>query len=342
MRVAAIDIGTNTVLLLIAELRNSAQARRVEDSTPGESDPAPESPTECDGVWTLDPVLDRARITRLGEGVDRTRRLAPAAIERTLNSLEEYAVAIRAHSVGRIGVVGTSALRDAQGSDYFLEAAHAILGVRPEVIDGVEEAELTFHGALSGLKIRGDLWVFDVGGGSTEVISGRVLEAPSLVLARSLEIGSVRLFERWVHHDPPTADDLANVAREVDSVLEQMPRPKAGSRLLGVAGTVTTLAAIHQGISEYEGSRVHGLVLTREQVESISLRLSRLTLEQRCRVAGLESKRADVIPVGAEIVRRILAWSGASELLVSNRGVRWGLAERLASVPGNRNRSQAP
>jgi exopolyphosphatase/guanosine-5'-triphosphate,3'-diphosphate pyrophosphatase len=299
--VGAIDIGTNTVLLLVAELRG------------GE----------------LVPIVDRARIVRLGEGVDRTRRLLPQAVERTLGALHEYAREARSLGVERLGAVGTSALRDAQGGADFLDRAEEILGVRPQVIDGDTEAELTFRGALSGLGLVGDVCVFDVGGGSTEVITGRAASSPALGAARSLDVGSVRLFERHVQSDPPSRDELRRVAEDVDQALAHAPLPSPGARLVGVAGTVTTLAAIELGLAEYEPARVHGHVLSRRAVDTVAERLGSVGVEERRKLAGLEPKRADVIVVGAEIVRRVMAWSGAPELVVSDRGVRFGLAESL-------------
>lgn len=300
MRVGAIDIGTNSVLLLIAEL---------------------------DGQ-RISPVVERATITRLGEDVDRTRALKPAAAERTLACLRAYANELAALGVQLTGAVGTSALRDAAGGEGFLDAAELVLGVRPAIISGDEEASLTFVGALSGLTTKGSVAVFDVGGGSTEIIVGSAEPAFSVEAAISLDIGSVRLFERHVRHDPPTADEVAAVARDIELALAKAPVVPANGTLVGVAGTVTTLAAISLGLTSYDSGRVHGHVLTREQVFEVAARLGSLDLQARQQLAGLEPKRADVIVVGAELVRQILLWSGARELVVSDRGVRWGLVTR--------------
>lgn len=308
MNVGAIDIGTNTVLLLVAERRGS----------------------------TLVPVAERMQIVRLGEGVDRTRRLAPAAVERTLGALEEYAAELRSLGVERVEAVGTSALRDAEGAKEFLDAAERILGARPRVVDGPTEAALTFRGALSGLRMSGDVAVFDVGGGSTEVVVGTASagSSPTVKAAKSLDVGSVRLFERHVTQDPASAAELARVAADVDEALAAAPVPVGAAPLVGVAGTVTTLASVALGLPEYDSERLHGLVLSRAQIDEVTQRLAALPLDQRRAVAGLSPKRADVIVVGATIVQRVLAWSGASELIVSDRGVRWGVAERLAFAGG--------
>jgi exopolyphosphatase/guanosine-5'-triphosphate,3'-diphosphate pyrophosphatase len=301
-RAATLDIGTNSVLLLIAESRDGA----------------------------LVPLLERATITRLGENVDARRRLAPEATTRTLACLESYAREIAAHGVTRVAAVGTSALRDAAGGSEFLDSAERLLGTRPRVISGDEEAELTFRGALSGLDVRGAVCVFDVGGGSTEIITGNADAGLCLTNAVSLDVGSVRLFERHVRHDPPLPEEMSRVTADIERALAVAPRPAAGSMLVGVAGTVTTLVAIELALSTYDPARVHGATLSRESVVALAERLRALSVLERQQLTGLEAKRADVIPIGAAIVRCVLDWSGCSKLVVSDRGVRWGLAERLA------------
>jgi len=305
-RVAAIDIGTNSVLLVIAAA----------------------------GAGGVQPLLERATITRLGEGVDKTRQLAPSAVERNLACLRAYAEDLRAHGRPRLDVVGTSALRDAQGAQAFLDEAEQILGARPRVIAGEEEARLTFRGALSGLSLSGKLLVFDVGGGSTELIVGDA-DAPARPKSRvSLDIGSVRLFERYVRSDPPAAQELAAIEAQIAEQLSSAAPLSAledGAQvtLVGVAGTVTTLKALELGLSAYDGARVHGAVLTLSAVEELCARLAALPLEQRQRLPGLEPKRADVIVAGALIARDLVRRAGASQLVVSDRGVRFGLLEGL-------------
>lgn len=289
------------------------------------------------GASGPEPLLERATITRLGEGVDKTRRLAPAAIERNLDCLRSYAADLRQHGAPPLDVVGTSALRDAEGAQAFLDEAEAILGVRPRVIAGDEEATLTFRGALSGLVLSGELLVFDVGGGSTELISGNV-EAPTVLQSRvSLDIGSVRLFERHVHRDPPLPAELqaieADVASELAGAAPLANRASAGRiTLVGVAGTVTTLKALELGLERYDAARVHGAALTLNAVEALCAKLASLPLAERKQLPGLEPKRADVIVAGAIIVRDLLRRSGAPEMVVSDRGVRFGLLEQLFSV----------
>jgi exopolyphosphatase/guanosine-5'-triphosphate,3'-diphosphate pyrophosphatase len=305
-RVAAIDIGTNSVLLLIAEPR--------------------------EGV--LQALIERATITRLGQDVDARRALAPEAARRTLSCLESYARELRAFGVGQVAAVGTSALRDAAGGSEFLDQAEALLGVRPRVISGREEAELTFHGSLSGLPTpAGAVCVFDIGGGSTEIIRGRTADGSNSIVehALSLDIGSVRLFERHLRHDPALPAEMALIDADIARALAAAGTADPAAVLVGVAGTVTTLAAIELALPSYDSARVHGFTLTRAAVDALAKRLATLTVAQRLELAGLEPKRADVIVVGAAILRSILDWSGRAELVVSDRGVRWGLAERLSN-----------
>jgi exopolyphosphatase/guanosine-5'-triphosphate,3'-diphosphate pyrophosphatase len=319
LRVAAIDIGTNTVLLLIAEI-------------------------EQDGA--LVPIVDRAEITRLGQGVDRARALAPEAVERTLSCLARYAGEIAKHRVDKIGVVGTSAMRDAGGAgdsrgaagarkSDFIERATAILGVEPRVVSGSEEAALAFSGGLLGLGVEGEVTAFDVGGGSTEIIRGRVSRGAAEVRERtSLDMGSVRLFERHVRSDPPSPMEMAVVRAFVLDQLLGVAPPSAGSSLVGMAGTVTTIAAVARGIDPYDPAKVHGLVLSAAEIADVGRRLGELSLDERRRVAGLEPKRADVIPVGVAIVEALLGWARAKDVVVSDRGVRWGLALELTRTRG--------
>lgn len=305
MRVAAIDIGTNSVLLLVAER---------------------------DARGDLVALVERATITRLGEGVDRTRRLAPEAVERTLACLAEYAQLLRQMRVERLDVVGTSAMRDAAAGEGFVRRAEEILGVAPRVISGDEEARLTFAGALGGLGLTGTVTVFDVGGGSTELVRGRTERGGGAIeRACSLQIGSVRLFERFVRHDPPTPDELAVARALIRNELSSFDPPSRTEPLVGIAGTVTTLAAVARQIDPYDGHRVHGMRLPAGEVFDVAQRLWSLPFAERKALPGLDPRRADVIVTGAAIVVEALAWSQAPELIVSDRGVRWGLVEALAA-----------
>jgi exopolyphosphatase/guanosine-5'-triphosphate,3'-diphosphate pyrophosphatase len=318
LRVATIDIGTNTVLLLIAEVATDGR---------------------------LVPIVDRSEITRLGQGVDRARSLAPEAIERTLECLSRYASAIAESGATRLRVVGTSAMRDAGGKgdkkNDFIERATKILGTAPRVVSGDEEASLAFAGGLLDLGLEGDVTAFDVGGGSTELIRGTAggpQAAPSNTTEvhhrTSLDVGSVRLFERHVRSDPPSSMEMAVVRAFVLDQLLGVPPPPPGRPLVGMAGTVTTLAAVARGIDPYDPAKVHGMRLRASELAAVGRRLTELPLAERKSVTGLEPKRADVIPVGAAIVEAVLGWARADELIVSDRGVRWGLALELVRMPG--------
>jgi exopolyphosphatase/guanosine-5'-triphosphate,3'-diphosphate pyrophosphatase len=312
LRVATIDIGTNTVLLLIVEVGD-------------------------DG--SVVPIVDRAEITRLGQGVDRSRELAPEAIERTLACLSEYAAEIAKCRVDRVGVVGTSAMRDAGAANAndrkgeFIERAASILGVEPRVVSGDQEASLAFAGGLFGLGLKGELTAFDVGGGSTEIIRGEVEGARVEVHERtSLDVGSVRLYERHVRTDPPSASEMGAVRAAVFDQLRGLAPPTSGDRsLVGMAGTVTTLAAVARGIDPYDPKRVHGMRLGADEIAATSRMLTALPVADRKKVRGLDPKRADVIPVGAAIVEAVIGWAKAGNVIVSDRGVRWGVALELSA-----------
>jgi exopolyphosphatase/guanosine-5'-triphosphate,3'-diphosphate pyrophosphatase len=306
MRVATIDIGTNTVLLLIAEV--------------GE-----------DGA--LSAVEERATITRLGEGVDQRRTLSAAAIERTTECLSTYGAAIRAASVERVAVVGTSAMRDAKGGEAVRAHVQSVIGVEARVISGDEEARLTFAGAVSGLGLpAGEIVVFDIGGGSTEVVEGRVdaRGAPEEIsFARSFDIGSVRLTERHVKNDPPTAAELDALRVAADAELSSLV--SVGNRqVVGIAGTMTTLAAVSLAMATYDGAAVHGHIMLRREIEHVVRDLAAKPLLERRAVCGLEPKRADVIIAGGMIALALLERLGAGRVRISDRGVRWGLAEVIA------------
>ena len=305
MRVATIDIGTNTVLLLIAELGPSGQ---------------------------LVVVHERATITRLGEGVDRFRKLSPEAVRRTRLCLDEYASLVTASAVDRVAVVGTSAMRDAAGGESLRVHVRSAFGVEVQVLSGEEEAQLTFRGALSGLPLDdgGEVAVIDIGGGSTEVVIGQGgPRGAGLRFARSFDIGSVRLTERLVAHDPPIAAELDALRRVAAETFEPVPPFGDSTRPVGVAGTVTTLAAVAFGVVPYDPARLHGSELSYDTLRAIVSHLGSIDVEARRKVPGMEPKRADVIVAGGIVVLALLEHWRARALMVSDRGVRWGLADNL-------------
>ncbi len=300
MRVGTIDIGTNTVLLLVAE------------------GPA----------GKLVAVEEHATITRLGQGVDRTRRLAPEAIERTRACLERYAAILEAAKVDAMDIVGTSAMRDAEGGAVIVDACRELFGVPARVLSGDEEADVTFRGALSGVEgLGGDVCVFDIGGGSTEIVFGVPGEKPRY--AKSFDLGSVRLTERVGPSDPPSSADLASLETLAVRLLEGAPRAPGSATAVGIAGTMTTLTAVHLGLEAYDSSRVHGATLSLSALEAVVAKLGAMPLVERTRVAGLEPQRADVIVAGGIVALAVLRALGKDSVRISDRGVRWGLADRL-------------
>jgi exopolyphosphatase/guanosine-5'-triphosphate,3'-diphosphate pyrophosphatase len=306
MRVATIDIGTNTVLLLVAE-------------------------KQPDG--SLVAVDERATVTRLGEGVDQSRRFLPAALARTVACLDEYAAVVRDLAVDRVAIVGTSAMRDAAGGEELSARVQAAFGVPAQVVSGPVEARLTFRGALAGMPLQGadHLAVFDIGGGSTEVVLGKIHGGqPALSYACSFDVGSVRLTERHVRSDPPSAaerDALSTAAREAFAEVPPMP---PGPAPIGIAGTMTTLAAVSLRMRVYDGPRVHGHLLARDELRRVVEELASVPLATRRTIAGMEPKRADVIVAGGLLALALLDHWKAAEVLISDRGVRWGLAEEIA------------
>ncbi len=290
---AVIDIGTNTVLLLLAERDSNG---RVEVHS------------------------DRATVTRLGEGVAGTRRLAPAAIERTLDALREYRAVVSEHDVP-LTVVATEGLRMAENPEAFLEPAAQILGQPVRMISGDEEAELSYRSvALEYPDEDGPLRVLDIGGGSTELVAGLGMDVLDCC---SHPVGSVRLTEQFLHGDPPTLSQVAAVAQAArEALAEQLlpPRPE----LHGLAGTVTSVAALLLGLNEYDRERVDGSRWTAAQVEMLRDQLAVQTTVQRERARVLAG-RADVIVAGVTILVEAMRHCGAQTLVVRDRGLRYAL-----------------
>jgi exopolyphosphatase/guanosine-5'-triphosphate,3'-diphosphate pyrophosphatase len=304
VRCAAVDVGTNSILLTIAELDAGGAVVRVVD--------------------------DRCRIERLGRGVDKNGALDEAAIARGLDAMREYGEAIRAAGAMRVAAVGTQALREARNGAAFLEPAARLLGAPVQVIGGRREAELAFTAVMRSFPElrRGPVVVCDVGGGSTELIVGSDAAVTRLV---SVPIGSVRLAERHLAHDPPTAAEAEALVRGVDDALAAFELP-AGVPLVGTAGTVTTLASVALALQRYDADRVQGLRLARAEVERQLARYLALPLAERRAIVGLDAKRADVIGAGCAIIARVMARMGADTLIVSDRGIRFGVLAELAAA----------
>jgi len=311
-RIACIDIGTNTVLLTVAQLEENGQFK---------------------------PIFEQSRLCRLGEGVDRARALSPAAMERTLATLSEYRTLADDAGVVRLGVTGTSALRDARGAEDFLRAARSVLRTEVEVVSGLREAELTYRGAGVGLaasphEVR---FVFDVGGGSTELVLG--LGERDVTTAVSLDLGSVRCFERHGRAILSSDEELEALDVELSRELEQASLAEEfwkEARVVGVAGTVASLFSICKREGSAEPGVAQGGQLTLSEVREVRRRLTGMSLEERTRIPCLGVGRADVIVYGASIVVNILERRALCSLdpdpilTVSERGVRFGRLLELA------------
>lgn len=301
MRVAAIDVGTNSTRLLIAE----------------------------EQVGGFRSIERRMTITRLGQGVDRRRVLDPEALKRTLATIADYAATCGELGVEKLRVTGTSAVRDAQNRDEFFEGVKLLTGSMPEMLSGEEEASATFLGTLSDLDEDGPVLVVDIGGGSTELVIGQGGEPGDLV---SLDIGCVRMHEKYLASDPPSEEELGEMRAELTEKLraaKAMLAVPAGARLIGVAGTVTQLATLKSGIPVYDPDVTHHFVLSHGDVRLLAKRLQSLTYSQRKRTAGLEPGRADVIVAGAEILLQVMETFDSPEVLVSERDILDGLVMQL-------------
>jgi exopolyphosphatase/guanosine-5'-triphosphate,3'-diphosphate pyrophosphatase len=301
---AAIDCGTNSTRLLIS---------RGEGRT-----------------WE---ALDRQNtITRLGQGVDATGKLDPSAIDRTIEVLRRYRASIEQHGVEALRITATSAARDASNSAEFFDAAEEIVGVRPELISGQEEGGLSFAGATAELDpADGPFLVVDIGGGSTELIVGTT----EVEAVRSLDIGCVRITEKHLHSDPPAPEELSNAIAEatdhLDEAIREVTAFGEARTLVGVAGTISTVAAIEVGLAEWDRSVIHHFQLTRDAAEDVFRTMATESLADRLHNPGLEPARADVIVGGCCVLVALLRTLGSDGLLVSESDILDGLVYSLAS-----------
>jgi exopolyphosphatase / guanosine-5'-triphosphate,3'-diphosphate pyrophosphatase len=329
-RVAAIDCGTNSIRLLIADI-NSKTEDDVERTVGSTDGPAP-----------LTDVAREMRIVRLGEGVDRTGRLSEAALDRTMTALREYASLIDAAEPEATRMVATSATRDAANAQEFTDRVVEVLGVAPEVISGDAEARLSFTGAtreLFGTALgRGacapPYLVTDIGGGSTEFVLGgpEAVGEGGRVVGRSVNIGCVRLTERHLHADPPRPAEIAATTADIDAALQEAVAsvPVARARtLVGLAGSVTTVAAIALGLNGYDSVRIHHSRMSAERVHEIAVDLLGMTRAERAAIPVMHPGRADVIGAGALILDRIMNRFGFAEVLVSEHDILDGIAWSL-------------
>ncbi|MGQ0629418.1 MAG: Ppx/GppA phosphatase family protein [Sporichthyaceae bacterium] len=304
-RVAAIDCGTNSIRLLIAE------------------------PGPGGALHDLD---RRMEVVRLGQGVDATGRLAPEALERTFAATRIYAEAIRAAGAQQVRFVATSATRDAENAAEFMAGIAEILGVTPEVITGDQEAALSFAGATARLAATGapgPYLVVDVGGGSTEFVLG----SDSVLAARSVNVGCVRMRERHLRDDPPTADQVAAARADIEAAIDLagtvVPFSQART-LVGVAGTVTTIAAIALGLPAYDPARIHLSRVRPAQVREIAAAMRTMSRTARARIGVMHPGRVDVIAAGALVVECIVDRLGGLDLIASESDILDGIAASIA------------
>jgi exopolyphosphatase/guanosine-5'-triphosphate,3'-diphosphate pyrophosphatase len=301
--VAAIDCGTNSIRLLVADI--------VGD--------------------TLADVVRRMEIVRLGQGVDRTGRLAPEAIERTRAALADYAAHLVELGAARVRMVATSASRDADNADDFRDMVRATLGTEPEVISGEEEARLSFTGAVRGLPAAAETpyLVVDIGGGSTEFVLGD----RAVAAAASVDIGCVRMTERHLHGDPPTREQVIAAERDIVEAVDRALAAVGGAgarTLVGLAGSVTTVAAIALGLPRYDPERIHHARISHAAVAKVSADLLALDRAQRLALPVMHPGRADVIGAGALVLRLVMERSGLGTVIASEHDILDGIAWSLA------------
>jgi exopolyphosphatase/guanosine-5'-triphosphate,3'-diphosphate pyrophosphatase len=297
--VAAIDCGTNSIRLLIS-----------------------------DGGRDL---VREMRIVRLGAGVDRTGRLDPAALERTRSALVDYVAAIRDHGVRAVRMAATSATRDASNRADFVEMVRGVLGVDPEVLSGDAEARLSYAGAVAGLdRLRWPLLVADIGGGSTELVVG---DAGRVIAARSVDIGCVRLTERRLLSDPPTDREIAAAGEDIESALTlaaaSVPLTEASS-FVGLAGSVTTVAAQALRLERYDPARIHGARVPAADVLAACDELLHMSRAQRAELPFMHEGRVDVIGGGALVVAAVMRVSGCAAMVASEHDILDGLAASIS------------
>ena len=304
MRLAAIDCGTNSLRLLIADI-NGDNFREVHREM---------------------------QVVRLGQGVDRNRAFALEAIERTLAVTEQYAAIVRAKGVERIRFVATSATRDASNREVFVEGVKNILGITPEVISGAEEAALSFMGATKELgKELAPFLVVDIGGGSTEFVLGR----EDVIAAKSVNIGCVRMSERHLNTQPPSAQQYAAATADIDAAITEASFTvdfAQAQTLIAVAGTATTVAAAALDLSEYDRYVIHLSRISAEKSHEVAAMFSEMSRAEISELGYMHPGRVDVIAAGSLVLSRVMLITGATEFVASESDILDGIAWRLAKI----------
>lgn len=303
MRVAAIDCGTNSIRLLIADIHENS----------------------------FKEVVRRMEVVRLGQGVDQNKAFEPSAIERTLKVTQDYADLISSKGVEKIRFCATSATRDASNRELFINGVRNILGIEPEVIPGTEEAALSFMGATKELhEIDGPFLVVDIGGGSTEFVLGTT----SVEAAKSVNVGCVRMSERHLNQQPPSIDDISAATIDIDAAIASAAQDVAitsAKSLVCVAGTATTVAAAALGLTEYDRYAIHLSRIPAQKVHDVAAMFAAMTRDEIAALGYMHPGRVDVITSGALVLSRVLHATRASEFIASESdildGIAWGLAQ---------------
>lgn len=301
-RVAAIDCGTNSIRLLIADI--------------------------ADGKFRE--VYRNMQIVRLGQGVDQNKAFHPDAIDRTLKAVADFSTEIARRGVSKIRFCATSATRDAANRDLFIDGVNSLLGIKPEVISGEEEAALSFFGATKELHQSGAPYlVIDIGGGSTEFVFG----TEKVDFAKSQNIGCVRMSERHFSSLPPSANEIANAQRDIDEAISEasklVPITEAQT-LIAVAGTATTVAAAALGLNEYDRYSIHLSRVTAEKTHEVAQRFLHMNRQEIAALPYMHEGRVDVIAAGSLVLSRIMELSGAKEFVASESDILDGMAWSLA------------
>ncbi len=298
-QLASIDIGTNSTLLLIAEYNGKS----------------------------LTPIYNGIEITRLGQGVGKTGRFHPDAMERTFNTLRHFQRICQEHGITEVVIGGTSAMRDATNGSEFIARVKSELGWEITILTGDDEARLTFLATQQEFsEMDNDLFVVDIGGGSTEFIAGNSHE---MRFRKSLDVGTVRFTEQFISNDPPGEKEILiarqHIRKQLQLELNELDIASDRTTFIGVAGTVTTLLAVEKRMEQYHPEEIHKQPLTIIQMNQLYDLFCSMPLEERKNLPGLQPKRADVITMGTVILQEIMSHFQCSELLVSDRGVRYGL-----------------
>jgi exopolyphosphatase/guanosine-5'-triphosphate,3'-diphosphate pyrophosphatase len=300
MRSAVIDIGTNSVLLLIGEITSAGD---------------------------INVILDEARITRLGEHLKKTHIISQPALERTLIVLREYIKICRDLKVSSIHLIGTEVFRSAENSPKVLSAIRNVTGLTVKILTITEEATYSFHSAVpSSLNKDEQFLVADVGGGSTEIVYGNSME---IQFIRSLPVGSVVLFERYFSHDPPSLEEMNLLQADLKIQLTAVPQTSPISDITGIGGTITTLAAIKHSLTVFDRTRIEGTCLYLEELFDFQKQFTHIPSGERAQIPGMEQRREDIIIAGTAIIIELLEYFHLSRICVCTKGVRYGFLKQI-------------